>query len=42
MHNFTMYIMCVKHTNKDDDGKEVQSCNIVGVAIIEKNIQMTR
>ena len=41
MQNFTTYIMCREHTIKDNGGKEVQLYNIVGVAIIEKNVRMT-
>ena len=29
------------HTSKRDDGKEIDLCEVVGVAIIEKDVQMT-
>ena len=29
------------HTSKDDEGQEIDICELVGVAIIEKDIQMT-
>ena len=41
MQKFTTYIMCGEHTSKDDYENEVQLDNIVGVAMIEKNVRMT-
>ena len=29
------------HTSKDEDGKEIDQCMVVGVAIIEKDVQMS-
>ena len=34
--------MCVEITDKDDEGKEVDICNIVGVTIVEKTVEMTK
>ena len=42
MSNFTTYIMCAEITDKDDEGKEVDMCNIVGVTIVEKTVEMTK
>ena len=42
MINYTTCIMCGKRTAKDDEGKEFDLCNIVGVTIVEKTVQMTK
>ena len=38
MQNFTTHFMVGHHTSKDEDGKEIDQYEVVGVAIIEKNV----
>ena len=42
MSNFNMYIMYLELTSEDNEGNEVDHCNIVGVTIVEKTVEMTK
>ena len=41
MQKFSTYFMGGYYTSNDDDGKEIDQCEVVGVAIIEKDVQMS-
>ena len=41
MRKFTTYFMVRYHTSKDDEGEEIDLCELAGVVIIDKNVQKT-